>query len=302
MTLKDKLQTLVDASDFEMGLAVQHIESGEICHLNADTFFPMASVLKIPVLATAFQQLEQGYFRLEDRWTLQDDHKRRGSGILPFFNDGLTPTVQDCLTLMMIISDNTATDMVIDRLGGPLAIEQSMHDLGLTDIHLKLTIQELLQDCLPDPDPDLDEADQEKAFFEIGYIRDGVAFSRGPENDVSTPAAMTQLVSLLFLEEVVNSDSTERLFDILCQQQFNDRLPRFFPPGTKFAHKTGTLAGVRNDSGLVYINEDSHVAITLYTIWDDEAVWEDPIATYERIFAVETAMGQMGRLIYDHFS
>jgi beta-lactamase class A len=261
----------------------------------------MASVLKIPVLAEAFRQLERGHFQLDDRWTLQESHKNRGSGILPFFEPGLTPSLHDLLTLMIIISDNTATDMVIHRLGGPQAIEQAMHSLGLTDIALKMDIKTLLNACLPPVDTELDEAAQQRAFYETGFQRDSISFARTPENDVSTPAAMTELVRMIYQGEVAGPEATDQMLAILLKQQFNVRLSRFLPAGTKFAHKTGTLGGTRNDSGLLYVNDNSHVALTLYVIWNDAAVWGDPIATQERIFAVETAMGKIGRRVYEYF-
>ncbi|MEM7349129.1 MAG: serine hydrolase [Chloroflexota bacterium] len=300
--LLDTIQTIVETDKLEMGISAHHIESGETVHHNGEALFPMASVLKIPVLVTAFRQLEQGRFRLEDRWDLQDHHKAPGSGILPYFEPSVSPTVYDLLTLMIIISDNTATDMILDRLGGPLVVEQTMHDLGLTDIHLKLTNKELVADCLPESDPEAEVPEREQAFYKVGYIRNGVAFRRSPENNVSSAKAMTNLVRMIFAGEVTNEESTAHMLTILSKQQFKMRLPRFLPPGTRCDHKTGTLAGVRNDSGLIHIDDNNHVALTLYTIWDDEESWGNPIATHERIFAVETAMGRVGRLFYDYFA
>jgi beta-lactamase class A len=300
MPLKEEIQSVIAASEAEMGVAVHHLESGEECHVNADHPFPMASVFKIPILAEAFRQLRQGHFQLADRWTLSEAHKNRGSGILPFFEAGLTPTVRDLLTLMIIISDNTATDLIVHRLGGPAAVEGTMHQLGLTNIHFKLTVKDLLDDCLPPAEAEADD-EQVKARYPTGFKRDSLAFSPGPENNVSTPRDMTRLLCMIFRGEIVDREACDQMLDILLQQQFNVRLTRFLPRGTQCAHKTGTLGGVRNDSGIIYINEGSHAAVTLFTRWDDEAVWADPVATQERIFAVESAMGRIGRLVYDYF-
>ena len=92
------------------------------------------------------------------------------------------------------------------------------------------------------------------------------------------------------------------MLGILSRQQINERLPRFLPRGTRFAHKTGTLAGIRNDSGVIWAGEESHVALTVFTRWNDEEVWGDAPATQERIYAVETAMGQIGRAVYEAFA
>ena len=68
------------------------------------------------------------------------------------------------------------------------------------------------------------------------------------------------------------------MLEILLKQQLNDRLPRYLPPGTRCAHKTGTLPGIRNDSGIIYAGGTSHIAVTLFSRWDDAAVADDPIA------------------------
>ena len=92
------------------------------------------------------------------------------------------------------------------------------------------------------------------------------------------------------------------MLDILLKQQLNDRLPRYLPPGTRCAHKTGTLPGIRNDSGIIYASGASHVAVTLFSRWDDAAVADDPIANKETPIAIDSAFGRIGRLLYDTFS
>ncbi len=132
-------------------------------------------------------------------------------------------------------------------------------------------------------------------------MRDGAAFSIGPDNNVSTALAMTKLVVMLFQGQIVDGDLKDELIGILLKQQFNDRLPRFLPHSVQFAHKTGTIGGVRNDSGVMRISDDNHVAVTLFTWWDDRAVWKQPEAERQRIFEVETAMGKIGRLVFAHY-
>ena len=91
------------------------------------------------------------------------------------------------------------------------------------------------------------------------------------------------------------------MLKILRKQQLNDRLPRYLPPGTPFAHKTGALPGIRNDSGILYASEKAHVAVTVFSRWDDETVDEDPIASKEQPVAIDRAFGRIGRLLYDAF-
>ena len=302
MLLKDKLQQLLDDADMVVGLAVRHLQSSETTEINGQRPFPMASVFKIPILATAMQQYERGTLDLQQRVPLKDEDKSLGSGILPYFQAGLEPTIHDLLTLMIIISDNTATDITVDLLGGPQVVENTMHELGLTDIFFKLNCKDLLATLVPQevrgkPLPEIIAHLQQHDI-----VRDGAAFSTGDDNNVSTPTAMTQLVSMIYNAEFVGQQARDTALGIMSKQQFNDRLPRFLPPGTRFDHKTGTIGGIRNDSGVMYINDDNHVAVTLFVDWDQQAVWNDPMRQYQRIFEVETVIGGISRVIYDHYA
>jgi len=114
MTLSDRIKSIISDAQIEAGVAVWHIESGARLDVNGDTPFPMASTFKIPILATACKQLTAGAISLDARVPLADEDKSMGSGILPYFESGLQPTVRDLLTLMIIISDNTATDIMVN--------------------------------------------------------------------------------------------------------------------------------------------------------------------------------------------
>ena len=91
------------------------------------------------------------------------------------------------------------------------------------------------------------------------------------------------------------------MLHILLQQTLNQRLPRFLPYGVPFAHKTGTLSGIRNDAGILYANEKNHIAITVFSRWDAEAVSGDKVAEWERMNAVDSAFGHIGKAVYDHY-
>lgn len=301
-SLKSQIEAIIAASGAtSMGVALHHIESGDEIHLDAGESFPMASVLKIPVLVEAFRQLREGRFTLDDRWELTSAEKNIGSGILTYMQDGLTPTVRDLLTLMIIISDNTATDMVMHRLGVE-RINQTMHELGLVGIQMALTIRGIFDDMLGEAsDPARLFVDLDKPKTAPPTRRDGRAFSSGPDNNVSTPRDMTRLLAMIFRSEIIDRAACDGMLHILLQQQLNARLPLFLPYGVPFAHKTGTLAGIRNDAGILYCSEGSHVAITVFTRWDTEAVKDDKVAEWERISAIDAAFGHIGRTVYDHF-
>jgi beta-lactamase class A len=262
----------------------------------------MASVFKIPILATAGLQLAQGKIDLNTRVALRDEDKSTGSGILPFFEVGVSPTIRDLLTLMIIISDNTATDMNVELLGGAQVVEDTMHQLGLTDIYFKMNCKQLLKSLYPPEIRDLSVEDLHAWSNEHGILYDGTAFSLKPDNNVSTALAMTRLIRMLFQGEIVRDEAKDEMMGIMYKQQLNQRLPRFLPPGVAFAHKTGTIGGVCNDAGVMTVAEDKHVVVTLFTKWGAQAVWNEPVARTQRVFEVESAMGRIGRLVYDHYS
>ena len=297
MSLESDISRIIDNSGAEMGLSALHLESGQRIDVDAGRVFPLCSVLKIPVLVEAFRQIEEGLFTLDDRWQLTTAEKNLPSGILVFLDDGLAPTVRDLLTLMIIISDNTATDMVMNRLGAG-SVTSTMHSLGLTDIHVPMTIRQIFDDLLPSADPTQDML----ALATAPRNRTGRSYSLGPDNDVGTPAALTELLARIWRGELVSRAACNAMLDILLKQQLNDRLPRYLPPGTRCAHKTGTLPGIRNDSGIIYAGGTSHVAVTLFSRWDDDAVADDPIANKETPIAIDSAFGRIGRLLYDTFS
>jgi beta-lactamase class A len=302
MTLVGDLQAIIDEAGIEAGLAVWHLESGERTNINADALFPMASVFKIPILATAARQLADGRLSLDTRILLKDEDKSTGSGILPFFDAGLTPTVRDLLTLMIIISDNTATDITVGLLGGSSVVEETMRTLGIDDIYFKMNCKELLKSLFP-PEVAALPLEELKAWDnENDILRDGLAFSRAGDNNTSTALAMTELIAQLFRGEIVAGETRDEMLDILLKQQFNQRLPRLLPPSVKFAHKTGTIGGICNDAGVMTIDDNTHVVVTLFTLWDDAAVWKDPEAKSQRVVEVETAMGKIGRCVYRHYA
>lgn len=299
--LKCRIEEAVTASGAQIGVAISHLESGEEVMFNADTPVPLASVVKIPVLVEAFRQIGEEHFVLEDRWRLEHHCKALGSGILTQFDDDLMLTVKDLLTLMITVSDNTATDIVIQRLGIE-AIDNTMHRLGLTQTHVARTLAEIFADMLPSPDPDQNPYELARWEAEHGVRRDGFAYSLGDNNNVGTPREMNRLLTMIFNVELLDRAACDLMLDILLKQQYHDRLPRFLPPGTPVAHKTGTLNGIRNDCGIIYAGESSHVAVSVLATWDDDAVRGDPQAEWQRYTEIDTAFGLIALAAYEAFA
>lgn len=299
MSLQAELENIIAESGAHMGVAVHHIETGEWVTIAADEPFPLCSVLKIPVLVEAFRQMEQGAFTLDDRWELTTAEKNMPSGTLVHFEDGLLPTVRDLLTLMIIISDNTATDMLMHRLGTE-RINQTMHEFGLTDTHITMTIREIFEDLFASADPTQDQYEFARKRNRPGGLKRGLALSNQPENDVGSPRDMTRLLTMIYQGEIIGRDACDGMLKILLKQQLNDRLARFLPPGTPVAHKTGTLPGIRNDAGIIYVADNAHVAVTVFSRWDDQAA-DTAQLSRQRMYEIDTTFGLIGRAIYDHY-
>ncbi|MEZ4730291.1 MAG: serine hydrolase [Caldilineaceae bacterium] len=301
--LQAQIQSAIDASGADMGVSLIHLESGAAININADASFPMASVLKIPVLCEAFHQMAAGAFTLDDRWELTYPLKNIGSGILTYLQEGLQPTVRDLLTLMIIISDNTATDMLMRRLG-VAQIDAYMKTLGVGNIHMAFDIRGIFDDMFGHEmaDPNRYFGDWSKKREAPSPKRDGHAYRGGSDNNAATPRDMTRLCAMIYRGEVVSRTACDGMLHILLQQTLNQRLPRFLPYGVPFAHKTGTLSGIRNDAGVLYASETDHIAITVFSRWDAQAVGDDKVAEWARTEAIDSAFGHIGRAVYDHYS
>lgn len=301
--LQAQIQSAIDASGADMGVSLIHLESGAAININADASFPMASVLKIPVLCEAFHQMAAGAFTLDDRWELTYPLKNIGSGILTYLQEGLQPTVRDLLTLMIIISDNTATDMLMRRLG-VAQIDAYMKTLGVGNIHMAFDIRGIFDDMFGHEmaDPNRYFGDWTKKREAPSPKRDGHAYRGGSDNNAATPRDMTRLCAMIYRGEVVSRTACDGMLHILLQQTLNQRLPRFLPYGVPFAHKTGTLSGIRNDAGVLYASETDHIAITVFSRWDAQAVGDDKVAEWARTEAIDSAFGHIGRAVYDHYS
>ncbi|NLG99978.1 MAG: serine hydrolase [Chloroflexi bacterium] len=299
--LKACVEQIAAESGAHMGVAIHHIETGQEVMLNADELFALASVVKVPVLVEAFRQIEENRLRLTDRWTLVQEVKALGSGILTELDNGLPLTVQDLLVLMIIISDNTATDMLMQRLGID-NIDRNLHALGFENIHTAHTLTEIFTDMLPSADPNQDRSKLAAWEAEHGVNKDGWAYRMGPENNVGSPRDLTCLMTKIYKGEIISRSACDQMLAILLRQHLNDRIPRFLPLGTKVAHKTGTFSGVRNDSGIIYVNDNSHVAVTILSRWDHDAVRKDPVKDWERSIQIDSAMGKIALAAYEAFS
>jgi beta-lactamase class A len=127
------------------GLYVKHLRSGEEAGVRADEAFNSASVIKLPVMVIAFQMADQKKLNLDDRVEIGKSDYRGGTGIFKYHDLGQTPTLRDVITEMIITSDNTATDMMIAKVGGVARVNQWLGDNGYKGLKLNSTANELFR-------------------------------------------------------------------------------------------------------------------------------------------------------------
>src|ERR1017187_6075484 len=133
--LESNIQRVARSVNATWGIYIKCLETGEEISINADQQMDTMSVIKLPLMAEAFRQIGEGRFALTDRITLTDAAKRPGTGVIRSLDAGVQLTIKDLLTLMVTVSDNTATDLIYDKVGGTGPVNALMETWGLKSIH-----------------------------------------------------------------------------------------------------------------------------------------------------------------------
>jgi beta-lactamase class A len=283
--VRSEIERLADATGGIVGVAATQLGTGRHIGYREDELFPTASVIKLPLLVTLYEGAIAGRIDLSERVTYRDDTKVAGSGVLQYLDDGLDPTVRDLAVLMMSVSDNTATDLLFDRVG-KARIEATMDGLGLSSIRAPFDIRQMLMELV-----DMDHS-QPGGYDELRTLLRLSAGSGGrsmiPEQaDRTTPADMCRLLELIESRAILDPDSCTAIIELLKRIQSATRIPGLLPKGTVVAHKTGSYRRLRNDVGIVYAPNGPY-AVALFArelardnIDDDGALARISLAIYE---------------------
>jgi beta-lactamase class A len=229
-----EVQAIVDEVDGVVGITIRNLSSDEAFSVNGDMVFTQASAIKLPLLFELLRQVEEGRYGLDSPVTLEEPDITSGSGVLRHLSAGrVTMSLRDYATLMVIVSDNTATNMLIDRVG-MAKVNQTMERLGLTNTKLQRKMM-----------------DQE-------------AWVANREN-LSTPNEQARLLELIYEQAELGPQSTETLLEILSIPK-SSRIRPLLPTGTRVAHKTGSVPGVVVDVGIVFL-PDSPFIVSAMANW-----------------------------------
>ncbi len=203
----------------EISLYAESLKTGESIAFQPDIPLVAASVIKLPILVEAFRQAEEGMLSMKEEIRIRPRDKMPSCGVLTYLHDGITVRLSDLCVLMMIVSDNTAANLLMDRLGME-QVNQTMRRLGLEKTTLR------------------------RRLF------DSEAAARGLQNEI-TAREMALLLKKIQAGACVSPQADARMLQILKDQRLNGKIP-FYLHGCAIAHKTGEDDGVTHDVGIVF--------------------------------------------------
>jgi beta-lactamase class A len=267
--LKSQLQKVRQGFPGDMAVYMKNLKTGEEIALDADSIYETFSVIKISIMAEVLRQVEAGKFSPNDRITLKAADQRLPSGVLYTMQPGLNPTIRDLITLMIIISDNAATDLLADKVGRA-NVTSYMHELGLKDTSIKFSDLDWDRTWLGTLDPSyktvtgdktiqfpfnkFSEAQIQSAFRQTIYDA-GIYFGH------STAREIGRLLELIQQNKLVSKPASEFMLATLEKQQVNNRFPKYLRD-VLIAHKTGDgQPFIANDAGILFVKNQPIVLV-----------------------------------------
>jgi beta-lactamase class A len=236
--LQEDLRNVDRKLDGIMGLAVKDLASGDTFFINPDEIMPQASSIKIAILANLYLQAQRGRVKLNDEYVVRKEDLVPGSDIMLGLTPGITRlTLRDLATMMVAVSDNSATNVLIDRLGMD-NVNSMLDDLGLHSTRLRRKMMDLK------------------------------AASEGREN-VATPREMTYLLEMIYKAKLLNQPATADFIKMLSTHKESAML-QGLPDDAVAANKPGELEAVRNDSGIILVKNRPYVLCVMTAYLKDE--------------------------------
>ena len=282
-----------------VGASAIHLETGRRVSLNGGERFPMASSYKVPIAVQLLTRVDLGEIKLDEMIEIKPSDLHPGSGTLSdlFNKPGLALSVRNLLELMLLISDNSATDVVLRLAGGPGAVTARMRALGIEGINVDRPTVRVIAEWIGMELPPEDK--WSPGLFATGTAtvkpEDRAAAARKFEadtRDTSTPNAMTDLLVRVYRKDLLKPGSAELLVDIMRRCRTGEtRLKGILPEGTEVAHKTGTIGRTTNDVGIITLPDGAgHIAIAVFVKSSEKDVPQR-----------ERAIAEIARAAHDYF-
>ena len=240
------LQKLAAAHKGKVAYSLKHLGTGETIFHNADEVMPTASLIKLPIMAEVYAQVKEGKLKLDDMLALTKEEMVPGSGILTdHFSPGAQFSLRDTVRLMIVYSDNTATNMVLEKTGLK-AVNDRMGSLAMRETRINAKVYKASTTSI--------DAERTKKY--------GLG---------STTARETlKLLELLHKGELVSAEASKAMLEHLKKGDDKEKFPRFLPKGVTVAHKTGSISNARTDAGILYFKEGPIALVVLTNENDDK--------------------------------
>jgi beta-lactamase class A len=264
-SLKIKMQHIIERSNGKVGVAVLGLENNDTLVINGNDKFPMQSVFKLPLAMAVLHQVDEGKLFLDQKIFVRKDDllPNLWSPLREKYPGGnVNITLDELLFYTVSMSDNSGCDILFRLIGGPKIVDRYIHSLGITDISIVSTEEEMQKE------------------WDVQY------------NNWSTPAAMNQLLSLFFHDKILLGKYKEYLWNIMVKTSTGSkRIKGMLPEGTIVAHKTGSsgtnnagMTAATNDVGIVTLPNGNHFAIVVFVSnsSSDEKTREGIIADISR--------------------
>lgn len=248
--LEERIFSILNKLEGQVGLYFEDLQDGEKITINAERVFPAASTIKIPLISLLLKKISKGVVGLDDVVSIDKNNRVAGTGIIKELNKNFKPTILDLATLSIVVSDNVATNQIIDLVGGPLEVTEFCYENGLLDTKLQ------------------------RKMLDIEAMKEG-------RDNITTAKDMGKLLGKLVRHEFVSEDLSKALIDIMKSQQYRHKLPALLPavesydpsvcndeilPGTVLiANKTGSLWKVQNDVGIFILPGNKTYVISMFT-------------------------------------
>jgi beta-lactamase class A len=254
------------------GVYIKSLQTNEEIALDADRQMETMSTIKIPLMVEAFEQIKAGTFKLTDKYTFAQADSQPGTGTIQRLDPGAVMTVKDLLTMMIIVSDNTATEVLYRMVGGPEAVNRRMDALGLTKTRAMAIPSRWFAALRSAPSTEQ-------------FYRDG----RNPFG-LSTPREMGRLLEMMERGTLVDKASSDLMLQMMRGQLYRTRIPRYVT-GYRIPHKTGDfLPYVGDDVGMLEADGRT-IIVSIFT--------GNHFGSGE---ALENAIGLVARDVADYFS
>lgn len=227
-TLDDKIQNAIKDFSGKVWIYAKNLDTGKDYALRADEQVRTASTIKLAIMTEVFHQVAQGKLHWNDEIVLTKEKKQGGSGILFEFSDNTKIDLQTALHLMIVVSDNTATNLVLDKVGAD-NVNNFVDSLGLHQTRVMRKIG---------------GGGESKAFDDPRLKLFGLG--------VSSPRDMVRLLEMLENGQIVSREASNEMLNIMKRQQYKDGIGRGLPDTIQSASKSGALDRLRSDIGIIY--------------------------------------------------